>query len=261
MELPRLGQQCTEPTCKQLDFLPMKCDACSQIFCRDHIMYATHDCSESYKKNNQVPVCPLCRLPCPTTKGESPDIVVSKHIESDCLSDPAKNRRKVYTNRCSRKGCKKKELVPVVCDSCRLNFCFHHRHQQDHNCKGFQGSGRAISSAGAAAILRAQKKTQAPSLPAPSSSGAENSSKCFYDRQPEAVADLTSFQASMNEDEAMARALQISMKASIGQDEPPLLDRVASQEPEDFLLAQAIALSLQDMLLSSTQQPQQTLKV
>lgn len=33
-----------------LDFLPLKCDACEQIFCTDHIAYAQHDCTSAYKK-------------------------------------------------------------------------------------------------------------------------------------------------------------------------------------------------------------------
>lgn len=33
-----------------LDFLPLKCDACEQIFCTDHIAYAQHDCNSAYKK-------------------------------------------------------------------------------------------------------------------------------------------------------------------------------------------------------------------
>lgn len=32
------------------DFLPLKCDACEQIFCTDHIAYAQHDCTSAYKK-------------------------------------------------------------------------------------------------------------------------------------------------------------------------------------------------------------------
>ncbi|KAG8428894.1 hypothetical protein GDO86_018968 [Hymenochirus boettgeri] len=50
MEFPDLGKHCSEPTCKQLDFLPLKCDACERIFCKDHITYALHKCSSAYKK-------------------------------------------------------------------------------------------------------------------------------------------------------------------------------------------------------------------
>lgn len=34
------------------DFLPMRCDACQEIFCKDHITYASHKCMSSYKKVN-----------------------------------------------------------------------------------------------------------------------------------------------------------------------------------------------------------------
>uniref|UniRef100_A0A0B7AZ97 AN1-type domain-containing protein n=1 Tax=Arion vulgaris TaxID=1028688 RepID=A0A0B7AZ97_9EUPU len=265
MEFPRLGQHCNEDSCKQLDFLPMKCDACSKIFCRDHIVYATHYCSESYRKNNQVPVCPLCSLPCPIKKGELPDTVVGKHIESDCLSDPAIKRRKVYVHRCSKKGCKKREIVPVACATCRLNFCFHHRHTQDHNCKGFQNSGKSVSNAGVAAILRAQqvsKKSSSSQSTLVTQSTDHNqpeASKIHSDDAKAAVeVNLSSLQGSLSEEDALAMALQMSMNTSAGQD----LDhseRMTDQEREDSLLALTLAISEQEASLSR-QRPQQSVK-
>lgn len=79
MEFPDLGEHCSEKTCKRLgehhlkhcqsfgkrvgiklsfikinfynvDFLPMRCDACQEIFCKDHITYANHKCTSAYKK-------------------------------------------------------------------------------------------------------------------------------------------------------------------------------------------------------------------
>lgn len=49
-------------------------------------------------QDNQVPVCPLCNNPVPVKKGEMPDVVVGQHIDRDCQSDPALNRRKVWLN-------------------------------------------------------------------------------------------------------------------------------------------------------------------
>ena len=54
MELPELGKNCHHSACKQLDFLPMKCDGCSQVFCKDHYSYDNHSCPEAYRKNFQV---------------------------------------------------------------------------------------------------------------------------------------------------------------------------------------------------------------
>ncbi|XP_012878903.1 PREDICTED: AN1-type zinc finger protein 2A isoform X2 [Dipodomys ordii] len=50
MEFPDLGKHCSEKTCKQLDFLPLKCDACKQDFCKDHFTCATHTCPFAFKK-------------------------------------------------------------------------------------------------------------------------------------------------------------------------------------------------------------------
>jgi len=49
-----MGSHCEEPSCKQLDYLPMKCDACSRLFCKDHLLYDDHTCSGKYKKDIQV---------------------------------------------------------------------------------------------------------------------------------------------------------------------------------------------------------------
>ena len=106
----------------------------------EHYFYTKHDCANAYLKDNQVPVCPLCNKPIPVGQGQQPDQVVGAHIDNDCQSDPAKNKRKVFTNRCSRKGCKVKEVVPVICDDCGLNFCLKHRHVQDHQCQGKKGA-------------------------------------------------------------------------------------------------------------------------
>jgi len=56
MELPHMGSHCEETSCKQLDYLPMKCDACSRLFCKDHLLYDDHTCSGKYKKDIQVKI-------------------------------------------------------------------------------------------------------------------------------------------------------------------------------------------------------------
>ncbi|KAG8145772.1 hypothetical protein E2320_012253 [Naja naja] len=50
MEFPDLGQHCSERSCRRLDFLPLKCNACQELFCKDHIIYSRHKCSSAYKK-------------------------------------------------------------------------------------------------------------------------------------------------------------------------------------------------------------------
>ncbi|XP_072838697.2 AN1-type zinc finger protein 2A [Pogona vitticeps] len=160
MEFPDLGQHCSEKTCKRLDFLPLKCDACGEVFCKDHIAYRRHECAFAYKKDVQVPVCPLCHTPIPVKKGELPDAAVGAHMDRDCKQDSAHQKQKIFSNKCFKPGCKAREMMKLVCDQCQRNFCVRHRHPLDHAC---EGEGRPISKAGYAALMRsleAQKITQ-----------------------------------------------------------------------------------------------------
>ncbi|CAH1778123.1 unnamed protein product [Owenia fusiformis] len=262
MEFPDLGKNCSEKHCKKLDFLPMKCDACRDIFCKDHIQYEVHECKESYKKDNWVPLCPLCSKPIPVKPGETPDIQVGRHIDSDCQSDPAKERRgKVYTNRCNNKGCKTKELVPVICDKCHLNYCLKHRHETDHNCQGFQGTNKGISKAGAAAARRNHVPSGSGSKPQKSSNKPQQNKPqqttltnygfgrdLNRERQERMRGqqgnDINTLQAGMSEDEAMARALQLSMQTSDNtQPTTKPTTQQEEQEAADLALARAIAES------------------
>lgn len=93
MEFPDLGKHCSEETCKQLDFLPLKCDACKRDFCKDHFTCAAHKCPFAFKKDVRVPVCPLCNNPVPVKKGEIPDVVVGEHIDRDCSYRPGKKEK------------------------------------------------------------------------------------------------------------------------------------------------------------------------
>lgn len=59
----------------------------------DHFQYVRHSCEVGVLKDVQVPVCPLCAAPVPGRRGDPPDIVVSAHIDNDCQTDAAKQRR------------------------------------------------------------------------------------------------------------------------------------------------------------------------
>lgn len=215
MELPDLGKHCTVSSCNKLDFLPIKCDACSQIFCEEHYQYAVHDCSNAYKKNNQVPVCPLCNIPIPVKRGNAPDIAVGAHIDNDCQSDPAKNNRKVFTNKCSLKGCKAKEVIPIVCSECTYNYCLKHRHPTDHSCGG---KVAAVRKRNLQAVLSRQNQSTANS----------------HHQTNGLVAQV---QGNMSDDEALARALALSMQ------ETTINDDRLTQEELDLALARQLQAS------------------
>jgi len=228
MEFPDLGKHCSESFCRQIDFLPVKCDACQKVFCSDHFTYTSHQCPSAYKKDVQVPVCPLCSSPVPMKRGDMPDIAVSAHIDNDCKSDPAVKKRKIYTNRCNKKGCKVKELIKVTCDSCQLNFCLTHRHPQDHECGG-AAKGASTSRAGLAAMQRLQASKAAPRSTG-SSSSSNSGSRWSRNVSRASPAEL---QGNLTEDQALARAIQESLSES----------RPMTQEEMDREIAQALAAS------------------
>lgn len=120
----------------------MKCDACASILCRDHIKYDDHQCPSAHRKNVQIPICPLCNQPVPYDhRDQQPDAVVSAHIDRDCKSDPARQKReKVYANKCSVSTCKQREAIQVNCEKCSRTFCLRHRFPDDHRCQGKQAN-------------------------------------------------------------------------------------------------------------------------
>ncbi|XP_054715859.1 AN1-type zinc finger protein 2A-like [Uloborus diversus] len=227
MEFPDLGKHCSVTTCNMLDFLPMKCDACSEIFCKDHFNYLNHSCKNAYKKDVQVPVCPLCNNPVPSKRGEQPDIAVGQHIDRDCQADPAIAQRKIYTNKCFVKGCRQKEVIKITCDSCKKTYCLTHRHPSDHKCQE-QKPMPAAQAAGAAAIARAQKFKFPWTTNQNSASVVER--KQVISPMPEVC--VNSVQGKLSEDEALALALH----KSLNETKPKNV-----QEEEDRLLAQALA--------------------
>lgn len=206
MELPDIGEHCSEKSCNRLDFLPLKCDACESIFCRDHVTYNQHDCPSAYKKDVQVPVCPLCNAPVPTKRGDPPDLAVGQHIDNECQSDIGKSRRKVFTNKCSYKGCKIREVVQVNCDQCKDNYCLKHRHPQDHACVGREEAMR-------------QKRLQAVQQKNSPTNGSDRNT-------------FGSIQGYMSEDEALARALQASLNET-SQNRRQALQPVPSSSTRD----------------------------
>lgn len=47
MEFPDFGKHCAYKDCKQLDFLPIECDNCRAMFCKDHSRIDSHQCVSS----------------------------------------------------------------------------------------------------------------------------------------------------------------------------------------------------------------------
>lgn len=121
----------------------------------------------------------MCNQLVPTIPGTSPDISVGKHIDQFCKIE----KNEIFTNKCSFKNCKKKELIPVNCTVCKFNFCLRHRHTADHECKGPKTANQRNIFAEAAAARNSRSN------------------------------HLEKVQGNMTEDEALARALALSMQS------------------------------------------------
>ncbi|XP_031567224.1 AN1-type zinc finger protein 1-like [Actinia tenebrosa] len=103
-EFPQLGDQCQMASCKQLDFLPFTCSSCNGIFCKEHRSRLAHGCPKTEEEKSL----------------EVDDTKLHKNVDDKHV--------------CCFDGCKNRELFPVSCEHCKLNFCLGHRHQVDHQC-------------------------------------------------------------------------------------------------------------------------------
>ncbi|KAG9470262.1 hypothetical protein GDO78_018414, partial [Eleutherodactylus coqui] len=163
----------------------------------------------------QVPVCPLCCAPVPVKRGELADIAVGQHIDRNCSS---KRKQKIFTNRCCKPGCRRKELMKVECDQCHSNFCLSHRHPLDHDCKW---KGHALSKPGFAALMRSQKTSEQNRLAieSPLKQQEVKQSECCravdesnHPAAPgEAVPWDFGLQNGLSEEAALQRALELSL--------------------------------------------------
>ncbi|OQV25066.1 putative AN1-type zinc finger protein 1 [Hypsibius exemplaris] len=99
-DLTAIGTHCEEPNCSRLDFLPFQCADCRRTFCLDHRQRISHACS----------------APGPPPK-----------LRHDPTSIPE-------FHPCAAEGCLQKEHVAIECPECRGNYCFAHRHGEDHRC-------------------------------------------------------------------------------------------------------------------------------
>lgn len=241
MELPHIGENCALKECNRLDFLPVKCDACCEVFCLEHYKYESHSCKKAQRKDVQVPVCPLCSEPVASKAGQLPDLAVSQHIDQYCKqNEMIKNRLKPKTNLqlCNFKSCKQKDLIYLECNECRSKFCIKHRHPNDHHCVGLSTASNLVNnwqnfkgscSSGASTsyeLIRNKAQQLSKSGQAALNRIAHNRPT---DRDTRSTVD--ELQGGLSEQEALAIALDNSKQTTSGADQ---------QENDDLALARAI---------------------
>ena len=57
-----IGKHCTFETCRQKDWMPIKCKYCQHVYCADHSSIDSHRCTHYEKEFKKVIVCPLCNI-------------------------------------------------------------------------------------------------------------------------------------------------------------------------------------------------------
>eukprot|EP00112_Aurelia_sp_Birch-Aquarium-sp1_P002393 Seg1263.6 transcript_id=Seg1263.6/GoldUCD/mRNA.D3Y31 product="AN1-type zinc finger protein 2B" protein_id=Seg1263.6/GoldUCD/D3Y31 len=131
IDLMSIGKHCSKNDCRQLDYLPFKCDYCSKEFCKEHHDVKEHSCPSFVNRDRIVPTCPLCGKLVALTLNETINDQVERHIRSGCQKLVVEKRKK---NQCSQMNCRQRTLIPFNCHSCYKNFCVRHRHSGDHTC-------------------------------------------------------------------------------------------------------------------------------
>ncbi|KAG2683472.1 hypothetical protein I3843_10G031800 [Carya illinoinensis] len=135
-EFPDLGKHCTFEDCKQIDFLPFKCDRCSQVFCLEHRSYIKHSCPKADREDVTVVVCPLCAKGVRLIPDEDPNITWETHVNTEC--DPSNFEKVTKKKKCPVPGCR--EILTfsntIKCRDCMVDHCLKHRFGPDHKCSG-----------------------------------------------------------------------------------------------------------------------------
>ncbi|KXL49733.1 hypothetical protein M433DRAFT_154259 [Acidomyces richmondensis BFW] len=163
-DVEAIGSRCQQPYCRQLDFLPFKCESCKGTYCLDHRTESAHNCPKAGEWARR-------RVQAQQTT-----------VSSEYIPSPRPNILN-HEQQCSEPSCKTLINTPLVtgvhCDKCRREYCLKHRFTYDHNCAnltplGARPPGASQKEKGLAALEKlrawgAAKKAQIPKVPASAS--------------------------------------------------------------------------------------------
>jgi len=129
--LMSIGVHCAVEDCNKLDFLPFQCSACHFVYCLDHRLPTSHNCTKWSSIDKYLPVCNICQNILEVDENNQLEIY-KKHLESKCklhVAQPVNTKIK-----CDFENCGVEELLATFCKRCHRNYCLKHRHPIDHKC-------------------------------------------------------------------------------------------------------------------------------
>lgn len=143
MEVEGLGARCALASCSRLDYLPVRCGGCGQMYCGEHQRPESHTCSSIRPKT--VPTCPLCQSAVPFSVGMSADHAMSLHVDAGCPK-----RLRAYAL-CAHPSCSVRDPAATPCVACHRVFCVAHCVEINHDCtapkplaNGVFGGGKGV---------------------------------------------------------------------------------------------------------------------
>ncbi|KAK0266285.1 hypothetical protein LTS09_000236 [Friedmanniomyces endolithicus] len=116
-DVEAIGSHCQMPFCRQLDFLPFRCESCKGNFCLDHRTESSHTCPKA---------------------GEWARRRTQQATTSSAYTPPSRPNILTHDQQCASPTCKTLITTPLVtgvhCDKCRREYCLKHRFAYDHDC-------------------------------------------------------------------------------------------------------------------------------
>ncbi|RMJ22209.1 Zinc finger protein [Aspergillus sp. HF37] len=142
-DLESIGRHCQFEFCRQLDFLPFRCESCRGTFCLEHRTESAHKCVREGEWARRQQQTPGNGAGLGAGKAEKPSI----HNTDQCAHVACKT----LVNTLKDPG--------VTCPDCRGEFCLKHRLREEHDCRrpvgyGQDRRGAQVGSGGGGESLR-----------------------------------------------------------------------------------------------------------
>ncbi|KAL8432415.1 hypothetical protein Efla_000192 [Eimeria flavescens] len=130
------GMPCSDPLCKQRDFLPFHCNKCDMVFCLEHYLPDCHSCPKKQVGDRRVYVCPSCLDVVRLVELETDEDAALRH-RPQCKPELREQREQAKKGRtCPVKGCRERltAITSYECPNCHVDVCLKHRLKEDHDC-------------------------------------------------------------------------------------------------------------------------------